>query len=209
MWDLDGTLADLRDIHVQALNKAIDIVAGSQYTIDYHEKHIYEAVPTKVKLAKLTELKGLDKSLYDKIGALKQQFTLEYMNQGFRTYNEFEIIRQLHEDGYKMAVCSNSVRATIELALAKLRIQDMISYIVSNECVSKTKPSPECYTRAMNHFGVTPRQTLVVEDSPVGISAGFASRAWVFPVLNPSVLDYGLIKSFIDGIDSNEYEKQN
>lgn len=208
LWDLDGTLCDIREVHHSAINKAIDMVVGAQYTIGYHEKHIYEAIPTKVKLTKLTELKKLPESSYDKISELKQKFTLEYLEAGFRTYNEYDIVKQLYQDGYKMGVCSNSVRPTIELALNKIRITDMIDCIVSNRCVKNPKPSGECFTKAMNYFGVTPRQCLVIEDSPVGIAAGFNSRAWVFPVLNPSVLDYSLIKAFIDGINGSEHEKQ-
>ena len=54
--------------------------------------------------------------------------------------------------------------------------------IVTGEDVEKQKPDPEGYCRAMEHFGVTPADTMIFEDSGIGLTAAKASGARVFRV---------------------------
>lgn len=41
--------------------------------------------------------------------------------------------------------------------------------------VQNTKPSPEGYLKAAELLGVNPENCLVIEDSPIGISAGLSA----------------------------------
>lgn len=202
LFDLDGVLADMCDLHYKALNLALKEVGYSQLHISQEERFIYEALPTKIKLEMLSKNKGLPTELHANINRLKQEKTISLINNGLTLYNEFEIISSLvMEDNLKLACCSNSVRKTIEVALQALAIRTFFDCIVSNEDVVCPKPSPECYIKAMNHFRVTPRETLVIDDSERGIEAGFASKAWVLPVKNCEALDLKLIRNFIKGIN--------
>ena len=73
IFDLDGVLVDAREIHYEALNKALERFS---YTIT-REEHLstYDGLPTKKKLALLTEKKGLPQELYDSIWKAKQEET--------------------------------------------------------------------------------------------------------------------------------------
>ena len=48
--------------------------------------------------------------------------------------------------------------------------------------MEKSKPDPEGYLKAMEHFGVTPAETMIFEDSGPGLAAAKASGAAVFKV---------------------------
>jgi len=50
-------------------------------------------------------------------------------------------------------------------------MDEYFEFLVSNEDVSRSKPDPEIYIAAMARMGVTPSETLIVEDSPHGIEA--------------------------------------
>ena len=54
--------------------------------------------------------------------------------------------------------------------------------MLTSEDVTRNKPDPEGYRAAMAHFGVTPAQTMIFEDSGPGLAAAQASGAAVFRV---------------------------
>ena len=59
IFDLDGVLIDSRDMHYEALNRALSNV-DEKYVI-HREEHlsVYDGLPTSRKLNLLTERKGL------------------------------------------------------------------------------------------------------------------------------------------------------
>jgi len=48
--------------------------------------------------------------------------------------------------------------------------------------VTRGKPDPEIYTRAVQRFGVPARSVVVLEDSPAGVAAGLEAGAVVVGV---------------------------
>ena len=54
--------------------------------------------------------------------------------------------------------------------------------ILSGTDVKHPKPSPECFLEAMRRAGCTPCETLIFEDSPIGIEAARRSGAGYFVV---------------------------
>lgn len=74
-----------------------------------------------------------------------------------------------------MAVCSNSVRSTVVTMMRKAGLDAYLDIMVSNEDVSRGKPDPEMYLKAMTSFGLDPSECLIVEDNENGIKAAKAS----------------------------------
>ena len=72
---MDGVLVDARELHYQALNRALSSV-DDEYVITRKE-HLstYDGLPTTKKLQMLTENKGLPVDKHDLVWKLKQQFT--------------------------------------------------------------------------------------------------------------------------------------
>ena len=54
--------------------------------------------------------------------------------------------------------------------------------ILSGADVERPKPAPDCFLEAMRREGCTPRETLIFEDSPIGIEAARRSGASYFVV---------------------------
>lgn len=54
--------------------------------------------------------------------------------------------------------------------------------ILSGADVAHAKPAPDCFLEAMRREGCTPRETLVFEDSAVGLEAARRSGASYFKV---------------------------
>ncbi len=130
---------------------------------------------------------------------------MEITNQMCRPMFHHEYaLSKLHNEGYKIAVCSNSIRATIETMMKRAELSDYIDLIVSNEDVVKAKPDPEMYSAAIEKFKLNPIECLVVEDNPNGIAAGRASGAFVLPVVTVFDVTYENIANAIRKCETND-----
>ena len=110
----------------------------------------------------------------------------------------------LSEDGYKLAVCSNSIRKTVLTVLAKLGVIEFIDLIISNEDVKNSKPHPEMYWKAISVMSCLPEETLIVEDSPYGLLAAARSKSHILRVKNPKEVTYTNIFKKLNEIEMGE-----
>lgn len=118
-------------------------------------------------------------------------------------HHEYALSR-LHRAGYRIAVCSNSIRNTIETMMQKAALREYVDLIVSNEDVKKAKPDPEMYQTAIRKFGLQPDECIVVEDNPNGIAAGRASGANVLPVATVYDVNYENITRMIEKCEAGK-----
>jgi beta-phosphoglucomutase-like phosphatase (HAD superfamily) len=77
-------------------------------------------------------------------------------------------------------------------------LDEYFEFLVSNEDVSRSKPDPEIYAAGMARMGVTPAETIIVEDSPHGVEAARRSGAHVCQVSGFTEVDYFKVRSAID-----------
>src|SRR3989338_9914877 len=116
IFDLDGVLVEARELHYQALNKALEKFG---YTIS-RDEHLstYDGLPTKKKVELLTQTKGLPRDAHDAIWQEKQNQTRSIIKTEFKHDERMKgILGRLREEGYAIAVCSNSIKETAGLML--------------------------------------------------------------------------------------------
>lgn len=202
VFDLDGVLIEAKDIHFDALNLAL----GPEYEISW-EDHIskFDGLKTSQKLLMLSELKGLPVESHSKIWQLKQEFTFEQLKLIQKSEKLIKCFESLVNRGFKLAVCSNSIRKTILTVVARLGIIEYLDLIISNEDVINSKPHPEMYWKAMSSFKVLPEETMIVEDSPYGLLAASRSKAHVLRVKNPSEVTISNIDEMLSKVQSMKY----
>ena len=196
-FDLDGVLIDLKELHrdayITAWNRACP---QSPITILFHSKHL-EARPTKDKVVLCNRILETSVSVQE-VSSLKQQIT-EHLLVDFKGLASVtETVQWLKSQGHVLACCSNSIRRTIEISLGKLNILDQFDLILSNEDVVQSKPHPEIYLKAADHFGIPPNQCLVFEDSIVGKKAATAAGCQVIPVTNSNDITIEFVKGCIE-----------
>lgn len=202
LFDMDGVLIDAKDWHYEALNKALFHFG---HTIS-RESHLttFDGLPTRRKLDILTNSKGLPKGLQGFINNLKQAYTLEISHQRCKpTFNHQYALSMLKKSGYKIAVCSNSVRQSIETMMRLSRLDQYIDLIISNQDVKKGKPDPEMYLKAMKYFSLEPSECLILEDNEHGIQAAIASGGHLLRVGIPDDVIYTDIMRKIQKINSH------
>lgn len=187
IFDLDGVLVEAKNIHFDALNEAL----GEKYSISWNE-HLstYDGLKTNQKLEMLSERKGLPKELHKEIWDTKQKITLQKLKELEPNDILIDLMGSLSTSGYKIAVCSNSIRKTVLTVLSKLGIMEYMDLIISNEDVKNSKPHPEMYWKAISMMSCLPEETLIIEDSPYGLIAAYRSKSHVLRVTNPTEVTY-------------------
>ena len=183
IFDLDGVLIDSKDYHFDALNSALEKV-GEQYVISRQEHvSIYDGLPTRPKLELLTKNKGLPVEYYDQIWRDKQEETLRIFDEQVRKdYELMGYFQQLKDQGYSIAVASNSIRNTVKIILLRLGVLEFIDLYISNEDVYRNKPFPEMYWKCMIRLGALPRDTVIIEDSHIGRQGAIDSKCHLVAV---------------------------
>ena len=200
-FDMDGVLIDAKDWHYEALNYALEHFG---YTIS-RESHLstFDGLPTREKLLMLSKARGLPEELHEFLNALKQRYTLEITHKRCKpSFNHQYAISRLKAEGYKIAVCSNSVRQSVETMMRLSNLEQYLDMMISNEDVSKGKPDPEMYLKAMSIFDVKPEECLILEDNDHGIQAAVASGGNLLKIGVPDDVTYKAIKARIDALNS-------
>jgi beta-phosphoglucomutase len=199
LFDMDGVLIDARDWHYEALNMAL---APFGLDID-RDAHLatFDGLPTRTKLDMLFRSRALPRGLHSFINSMKQRHTGDIVRQHCHPvfHHQFALAR-LKAQGYKLAVCSNSVRASVELMMQRAGLSDFLDLMLSNEDVAKPKPDPEMYLFAMSRLELSPAECLIVEDNEHGVRAARASGAHVLVVAGPNDVTHDRLLTAINDL---------
>ena len=201
VFDMDGVLIEAKEWHYEAMNRALSLFGMAISRYDHLVT--YDGLPTKKKLEMLSLERGLPVGLHQFINEMKQQYTMEivYAQCKPRFYHEYALSK-LRLDGYKMAVCSNSIRNTVEVMLSKASLINYMEFLISNQDVQHPKPHPQMYDTAIKKLGIKPEECLIVEDNENGIKAAIASGAHVLKVASVEAVNYQNITAEIARIGS-------
>ena len=127
IFDMDGVLIEAKDWHYEALNKALSLF-GFQIS-RYEHLVTYDGLPTRKKLEMLSIERGLPRGLHAFINHMKQQYTMEFVHLHCKPkyYHEYALSK-LHADGFRLVVCSNSIRETIDVMMTKSGLKNIWSF---------------------------------------------------------------------------------
>ncbi len=200
IFDLDGVLCDCKNLHYEALNRALESI-NPKYVVG-KEEHLsrYDGLNTTKKLQMLTREKGLPLELHDAVWRAKQTKTIELIKQYTYDVRLIEILAALKYDGFTIAVASNSIRETVKLMLVKKGFMEHVDFFFSNEDVKYPKPNAEIYLQCMIKAGVSPKETIIVEDSHIGRKAALDSGAYLFPVKDSNDVRYDGIRKLAESL---------
>ena len=203
IFDLDGVLVEARDIHYEALNRALTEV-DEKYVIG-REEHLssYDGLSTAKKLKKLTKEKGLPESLHGQVWEGKQKCTHKVISDTVQpSWPIHMLLRRLKSQDYTIYCASNSIRSSVKLMLLKTGYMEFVDEYFSNEDVKNPKPHSEIYLKCMVHAGVNPEDCLIVEDSHIGREAAAKSGANVLGVKGLEDVNIKNVFAAIEDADS-------
>tara|TARA_B100000424_G_scaffold270346_1_gene269437 strand:- start:587 stop:1954 length:1368 start_codon:yes stop_codon:yes gene_type:complete len=208
IFDMDGVLVDARDLHYDALNRALIKIDPKFYINKEEHLSTYDGLPTSKKVQILSEKKELPEDRHEFIWREKQKATIEIVKEEF-TIDErmVNILKKLKNLDYKVCVASNSIRETVKMMLLKKGLLEYIDFYYSNQDVKNPKPSAEMYFQCMIKAEVNAKETLIVEDSHIGRKAALSSGAHLCAVIDPQDVTYDKIIKSINEINASAKEK--
>lgn len=200
LFDMDGVLIDAKDWHYKALNQALKLF-GCEISIYEHEV-TFDGLPTRDKLNMLTKLGKIPQDLHPIISKMKQKNTMRMILNKCKPFFAHQYaLSKLYNEGYRMAVCSNSIRKSVEIMISQAGINDYFEFYISNQDVKKGKPDPEMYNKAIKKMNLKKNECLIVEDNENGIKAALSSGAHVLEVNDVNDVTYLNIKNKIKEIE--------
>ncbi|MBO7198439.1 MAG: HAD family phosphatase [Alistipes sp.] len=172
LLDFDGTLADTRrangEAYIQALSEVGITLSLEQYTAKYFGMRCREF------------LRDVGIESDDDARRLRQRKVEIYPNyfDSVRLNTPlWEWCKMMRSMGSQVWIVSTGHIDNIRNVMRHLKLSEGIDGIISGDDVTQPKPHPECFLRAMELAGATPRQTIIFEDSTMGLQAAEASGA--------------------------------
>jgi HAD superfamily hydrolase (TIGR01509 family) len=203
IFDMDGVLIDAKDWHYDALNKSLAIF-GLEITRHDH-LNSFDGLSTGQKLKMLSKMHVLPITLHSFINEMKQQYTMDITQQLCKpVFHHQYALSKLKEQGYQIAVASNSIRNTVKIMMEKSSLIEYLNFYLSNQDVTNGKPDPEIYNLAISRLNIKPEECVIVEDNDIGLKAARASGAHVLKVETVHDVNFDNITAFIKEIERDD-----
>lgn len=169
LWDMDGVLADTRELHFLTWKDALHEIGYEltyeQFTATFgmNNRRILETLlgqpPTPELVAEMTDKKeGQYRRLLS--GNVSLLPGVQYW------------LSWLHDHHIPQAVASSAPQANIDAFVDELQLRPYFSALVSGYDMAG-KPDPGIFLQAASHLQVAPKYCLVIEDSIAGVEAAW------------------------------------
>ena len=196
LFDLDGVLVEACEWHRISLNKTLLEISNIEITESEHFT-TFNGLPTKNKLELLVKQDRINPKDCDLIFQQKQKYTKEIIANALPDIEKIKMHSYIKNLNIKLACITNSIMETAKLMLETTGQFQFMDLIISNEQVRYPKPHGEGYIRAMINFGIQPENTLIVEDSEVGLTAAHSTGANIWQVKNSQEVNLENLKRVI------------
>ena len=201
LLDFDGTLVDTRRANARAYVETLREVGYAMTEEEYAARHFGVRCPEFLRSIGIDDPAEIDRLRRRKIELYPRYFDLVALNRPL-----WEFCQQFRKQGGRVWIVSTGQRANIDNVMRHLGIGGpaaeggvsetgfhsggtnpaaplgRVDGILSGADVERPKPAPDCFLEAMRREGCTPRETLIFEDSAIGIEAARRSGASYFVV---------------------------
>lgn len=175
LFDLDGTLFDTGEVNYWAYKDAL-LAYGADLEKEYfiskcNGRHYTEFLP---------EIMGNTEHIEAVHKAKKNNYAAN-LHKARANKHLFELIKLMQKE-YHIAIVTTASRKNALDILEYFGYFDLFEYIVAQEDITKVKPDPQGFNLAMEYFDVLAKDTIIFEDSEVGILAARLTGAAVMVV---------------------------
>ncbi|MFI3258885.1 MAG: HAD family phosphatase [Rikenellaceae bacterium] len=170
--DFDGTLVDTRQANYRAYRDVLKEIKidldETQYLKEYYGMRCGEFL-RRMGFTDSYEIDGLRRR---KIEIYPNHFNTVKLNEWL-----WGFAQDFRRQGGKVWIVSTGQTINIRNVMVHLEMEDCFDGVITGADVRNSKPAPECFLKAMAAEGCTPEETLIFEDSVVGLEAARKSGA--------------------------------
>lgn len=177
LLDFDGTLANTGRANATSY---IEALAEQGITItmeEYRQKYFGLRCPEFLTDIGITDPELMNTIRRRKVEIYPTHFDMVTLNRPL-----WEFVQNFRSNGGKAMIVSTGHIDNITNVMHYLGIENQVDAILSSDDVVRSKPHPDCFIKAMEMAGVTPAETIIFEDSQIGLDAAKVSGAAYFKV---------------------------
>jgi haloacid dehalogenase superfamily, subfamily IA, variant 3 with third motif having DD or ED len=176
LFDLDGTLFDTSDVNYYAYKDSLkhyNIQLDQEYFVkNCNGRHYTEFLPMIME----------NKEHLETVHKAKKINYVKNLYRARKNEHLFELIKLMQPEYHLAVVTTASRQNTIDI-IRYFGYDSLFEYMITQEDITRVKPDPQGYLMAMEHFGITAENTVIFEDSEVGIQAAKATGASVMVIV--------------------------
>ena len=172
LLDFDGTLANTGRANATSY---IEALAEDGITIsmeEYRRRYFGWRCPEFLTDIGITDPERQHRIRMRKVEIYPTHFDMVTLNEPL-----WNFVQNFRKQGGKVWIVSTGQSENIENVMRYLGIESKVDGILTSRDAIAPKPSPEAFLKAMEKEGVMPTETLIFEDSLVGLAAAAASGA--------------------------------
>lgn len=169
--DFDGTLVDTFEANLLAYQEAF-AKEGLTLTAEQYRECFGYRFERFMQAVGVTDAAQQQRIKEEKLLAYPRHFAHLRPNTAL-----IQLLRSMRATGCKTAIASTARKENLLNAINHLGLADAFDIIYAGIDVKQGKPSPEIYIKTMEALGVAPSETLIFEDSEMGIQAAKVSGA--------------------------------
>ena len=167
LFDIDGTLVDSNDYHVNAWEEAFAGVGAR-----FDRQIIHDQIGKGTDMLVPTLLPDTDEDDQEKLGeAHGDAFKSKFLDQVEPFPMAHALLKRVQEAGQQVVLASSASKAELDHYLDLLDARDLVSGTTSAEDVENTKPAPDIFATALKKAGLAAEEVIVVGDTPYDIEA--------------------------------------
>lgn len=172
LFDLDGVLVDTDALHFQAWKELADQL-NIPFTQDQGNRcrgiSRMDSLEIVLEGARRTYTRE-EKETFAREKNLRYQEMLQSLTPEHTTPGAEDVLRGLHDRGYKLALASGSRNAS--LILERTGLGRWLDAVADGTLITRSKPDPEVFLTAARLVGVPASRCAAVDDALAGIMAG-------------------------------------
>lgn len=172
VFDLDGVLVDTEAVNVGAARAGFEAVG---HPLDDGDDAVIVGRHPDDYVPILVERHGVPEELLPRLRAVQQETYERDHARVAPIPGSPDAVHALADDGWRLAVATSSGRASALGILERTGLLSRLEFVLSKDDVARRKPAPDVYRIAVERFGLSPSDVVVVEDSPHGLSAAKAA----------------------------------
>ncbi len=139
---------------------------------EYKRRYFGMRCPEFLREIGITNEEDIDRIRRRKIELYPTQFDTVKLNEPL-----WNFVQDFRAKGGKVWIVSTGQIENVTNVMQYLGIAGKVDGVLTSRDVVEPKPSPDAFLKAMQAEGVTPAETLIFEDSMVGLEAAEASGA--------------------------------
>ncbi len=193
IFDMDGVIVDSMPVHIEVWREYLTSLGTNPAGIENHIHGLKNDEIVLHFLGNSADGKGVPKTANRQPdhGAAKERLYRAAMQDNLADHLVPGITSFLERMGSApLALASNAERANIDFVLDRAGLRRYFRVIADASEVTRPKPAPDLFLLAAQRLGIAPRDCIVFEDSPTGVTAARAAGMRVAGILtHPGKLD--------------------